>query len=59
MSKVCFISYLKVRNIVSMGCFYHLVRVNDFIVETQPIQSIPVVSKFPDDLSGNPLEREK
>ncbi|XP_049399727.1 uncharacterized protein LOC125863761 [Solanum stenotomum] len=35
-----------------------LVRVNDFSVETPPIESVPVVSEFPDDLLGVPPERE-
>nr|AAT38729.1 Gag-pol protein, putative [Solanum demissum] len=43
-----FITYLKARKFVSKGCIYHLVRVNDSSVETPPIQSVPVVSEFPD-----------
>ncbi|KAH0679438.1 hypothetical protein KY284_020523 [Solanum tuberosum] len=57
-----FISYLKARKLVSKGCVYLLVRVNDFSVETPPIESVPIVSEFPkvfpDDLPGVPLERE-
>ncbi|KAH0636311.1 hypothetical protein KY290_036738 [Solanum tuberosum] len=33
-----FILYLKARKLVSKGCVYHLVRVNDSSVETLPIQ---------------------
>ncbi|KAH0776360.1 hypothetical protein KY290_007771 [Solanum tuberosum] len=60
--KGCFISYLKARKLVSKGCVYHLVRVNDSIVEVPPIQSVPIVREFPevfpDDLPGVPPERE-
>ncbi|KAH0765418.1 hypothetical protein KY285_001289 [Solanum tuberosum] len=56
------ISYLKARKLVSKGCVFHLVRVNDSSVETPPIESVPVVSEFPkifpDDLPGVPSERE-
>ena len=44
--KAHFISYLKARRLVSKGCVYHIVQVNDFSVETQPIQLDPVVSEF-------------
>jgi len=54
-----FISYLKARKLVSKGCVYHLVRVNDSSVEVPHIQSVPVVKKFlevfSDDLPGVPL----
>ncbi|KAH0733004.1 hypothetical protein KY289_004192 [Solanum tuberosum] len=57
-----FISYLKARKLVSKGCVFHLVRVNDSSVETPPIESVPVVSEFPkifpDDLPGVPSERK-
>ncbi|KAH0646255.1 hypothetical protein KY284_034139 [Solanum tuberosum] len=39
-----FISYLKDMKLVSKGCIYHFVRVNDSSVETPPIQSVPIVS---------------
>ncbi|KAH0720138.1 hypothetical protein KY284_005168 [Solanum tuberosum] len=52
-----FISYLKARKLVSKGCVYHLVRVNDSSVEIPLIQSVTVVKEFPevflDDLPGN------
>ena len=57
-----FISYLKTIKIVSKGCVYHLVQVNDSSVEVPPIQLVPVVKEFPevfpDDLPGISLERE-
>ncbi|KAH0706733.1 hypothetical protein KY289_011809 [Solanum tuberosum] len=60
--KGLFISYLKAMKLVSKGCVYHLVRVNDSSVEVPPIQSVPVVKEFPevipDDLPRVPLERE-
>ncbi|KAG5586662.1 hypothetical protein H5410_047096 [Solanum commersonii] len=45
-----FISYIKARKLVSKGCIYNLVRFNDFSVKTPPIQSVPVVSEFPESL---------
>ncbi|KAH0729719.1 hypothetical protein KY290_000849 [Solanum tuberosum] len=61
-SKGRFISYLTARKLVSKGCVYHLVRVNDSSVEVSHIQSIPVVKEFPevfpDDLPGVPPERD-
>ncbi len=57
-----FISYLKARKLVSKGCVYHLVRVNDSSVEIPHFQSVPIVKEFPevfpDDLPGVPPERE-
>ncbi|KAH0728063.1 hypothetical protein KY284_003928 [Solanum tuberosum] len=57
-----FILYLKARKLVSKGCIYHLVRVNDSSVEVPYIQSVPVVKEFPevfpDDLPRVPPERE-
>ena len=57
-----FISYLKAKNLVSKGCIYHLVKVNDSSVEIPPFQSVPIVREFPkvfpDDLPGIPPERE-
>ncbi|KAG5576138.1 hypothetical protein H5410_056272 [Solanum commersonii] len=41
-----FISYLKARKLVSKGCIYHVVRVNDSSVEAPLIQLVPVVSEF-------------
>ncbi|WMV34387.1 hypothetical protein MTR67_027772 [Solanum verrucosum] len=43
-----FISYLKTRKLVSKGCVYHLVRVNDSSVEIPHIQSVPIVKEFPE-----------
>ncbi|KAH0679850.1 hypothetical protein KY284_020935 [Solanum tuberosum] len=48
--------------LVSKGCVYHLVRVNDSSVEIPHIQSIHIVKEFPevfpDDIPGVPPERE-
>ena len=56
------ISYLKARKLVSKGCIYHLVRVNDLSVEVPPIQSVPIVKEFleifPDNLPGVPIGGE-
>ncbi|KAH0689385.1 hypothetical protein KY289_016743 [Solanum tuberosum] len=41
-----FISYLKEMKLVSKGCVYYLVRVNDSSVEIPPIQSVPIVKEF-------------
>ncbi|WMV19249.1 hypothetical protein MTR67_012634 [Solanum verrucosum] len=41
-----FISYLKVIKLVSKGCIYHLVLVDDSSVETLLIRLVPVVSEF-------------
>ena len=55
-------SYLKLRKLVSKGCIYHLVRVNDSSVEVPPLQRFVIVSEFlkvfPDDLPLVPPERE-
>ncbi|KAH0644044.1 hypothetical protein KY289_035018 [Solanum tuberosum] len=57
-----FISYLKARKLVSKGCIYHLVRVDDSSVEIPLIQSVPIIREFPevfaDDLPGIPPQRE-
>ena len=49
--------------LVSQGCVYHLVRVNDSSIEIPLIQLVPIVKEFPevfpDDLLGVPIEREK
>ena len=62
MPKGRFISYLKTRKLVSKGCIYHLVRVNDSSVEVPSLNSVPIVSEFPevfpDDLPGVPPGRE-
>ena len=42
-----FISYLKVRKLVSKGCIYHLFLVNDSSVEVTCLQSVTIVSEFP------------
>ena len=47
---------------ISKGYLYHLVRVKDSSSESPTLESVPVVSEFPevfpDDLSGVPPERE-
>ena len=43
-----FISYLKARKMISMGYLYHLVRVMDSIYETPTLESVPIVSDFPE-----------
>lgn len=57
-----FISYLKGGKVVSKEYIYHLVRVRDSSVETPPLQSVPVVTDFPeffpDNLPEVPLYRE-
>ena len=53
-----FISYLKERRVISKGYLYHLVRVKDSSSETSILKSVTVVSEFPDDLYGVPLEKE-
>ena len=50
-----FISYLKARNLVSKGCVYHLVQVNDCSVLIPPIQSVLVVKEFPEDFPNDLL----
>ena len=60
MPKGHFISYLKARKLVSKGCVYNLVRVNDSNVGLLSLQSIAIVSEFPefipDDLPEVPPE---
>jgi len=60
--KGVFILYIKVRKLVSKGCVYHLVCVNDSSLEVPHIQSVRVVREFPkvfpDDIPGVPHERE-
>ena len=47
---------------ISKGCLYHIVRIQDLDSEVPPIKYAPVVSKFlevfPNELPGIPLERE-
>ena len=57
-----FISYLKARRVISKGYLYHLVRVKDSSSETPILESVLVVSVFPEvfleDLYGLSLEKE-
>ncbi|KAH0633445.1 hypothetical protein KY284_036231 [Solanum tuberosum] len=57
-----FISYLKVRRMITKGCIYHLVRVHDIDAEPPTFQSISIVNEFldvfPDELPGIPPEWE-
>ncbi|XP_060192697.1 uncharacterized protein LOC132622171 [Lycium barbarum] len=57
-----FISYLKARKMITKGCIYHLVRVQDVEAEPPTLQSVHVVNKFsdvfPEELPGLPPERE-
>ena len=57
-----FISYLKDIKMISKGYLYHLVWVKNSSLETPTLDSVPVVSEFPEvfpkDLSRIPLERE-
>ncbi|TMX05241.1 hypothetical protein EJD97_000237 [Solanum chilense] len=56
------ISCLKACKMISKGCLYDIVRVQDLDSEIHPIQSVPVMSEFlevfPNDLCGIPPERE-
>ena len=56
------ISCIKSCKMISKGCLYHTVRVQDLNSEILPIKSFPVVSEFqevfPNDLLDIPLERE-
>ncbi|KAL3354000.1 hypothetical protein AABB24_018591 [Solanum stoloniferum] len=53
-----FISYLRDRKLISKGCIYHMVHVQDIDKEPMTLQSIPIVNEFPmvfpDDLPGIP-----
>ena len=40
------ISSLKAFKIISKGCLYHILRVQDLHSEVPPIESVPVVSEF-------------
>ena len=46
---------------MSMGCLYHIVRVQDLVYDIPPVESVPVVSEFskvfPNDLPGIPPAR--
>lgn len=46
MPKSRFIFHLKARNLVSRGCIYHLVQVDNSSIETPTIQSVSLVSVF-------------
>ena len=56
------ISCLKSWKMISKGCLYHIVRVQDLDSEIPLIESVPVVSElpdvFPNDLPGISPERE-
>ena len=47
---------------ISEGCLYHIIRVQDLDSEIRPIESVPIVSEFPEFfptyLPGIPRERE-
>ena len=55
-------SYLKARKLVSKGCIYHLVQVNELNAEVPLIRLALIVKEFPevfpDDLPKVPPERE-
>ena len=57
-----FISYLKERKLVSKGCIYHLVQVNDSTTEVPSLQLDSIMKEFPevfpDDLTEVFPERE-
>ena len=53
MPKGRFILYLKVRKLVSKGCIYNLVRVNDSSLEIPLFQLVPVVIGFREILPDN------
>ena len=42
------ISCLKACRMISKGCLYHIIRVQDLYSEIPPIESVPVVSEFSD-----------
>ena len=48
MPKGRFISYVNARKLVSKGCIYRLVRVNDSSVEVLSLESAPIVIEFPE-----------
>ncbi|XP_070036148.1 uncharacterized protein [Nicotiana tomentosiformis] len=56
-----FISYLKVKKMITKGCICHLVRVIDTTAEVTSIQFVPIVNEFPDvfpdELPGIPPDR--
>ncbi|XP_070057275.1 uncharacterized protein [Nicotiana tomentosiformis] len=57
-----FISYLKVRKMISKGYIYHLVRVRDLVAKTPTLQSVLMVYEFQDvfldELPGLPPKRD-
>ena len=46
--RVCIISCIKSCKIISKGCVYHIVRVQDLDSEIPPIESVLVVREFPE-----------
>ena len=62
MSKGHFIFYLKEKKLVSNGCIYNLVRVNESSAHAPSLQSVSIVKEFqevfPDDLPGVQQGRE-
>ncbi|XP_059307043.1 uncharacterized protein LOC132058603 [Lycium ferocissimum] len=56
-----FISYLKAHKMITKGCIYHLVAVNDTKAVVPEFASVPIVSDypkvFPEDLPGIPPDR--
>ena len=57
-----FISCLKAQKLISKGCVYHIVHVRDVDADIPFLESVSIVSEFPDvfpeDLPGIPPERE-
>ena len=47
-TRVRIISCLKACKMISKGCLYHILRVQDLDLKIPPIESIPIVSGFPD-----------
>ena len=57
----CLISYLKACRMISKGCLYHIVRVQDLDIKISPIELVHVVKEFlevfPNDLpSIHPIQ---
>ncbi|XP_060212009.1 uncharacterized protein LOC132639586 [Lycium barbarum] len=56
-----FISYLKAHKMISKGCIYHLVAVNNTQVVVPKFPSVPIANEypevFPEDLPGIPSDR--
>ncbi|CAN4125028.1 unnamed protein product [Withania somnifera] len=57
-----FISFLRARRLVEMGCVAYLAHVHDLRVDTPTLESVPIMSEFldvfPTDLPGLPPERD-